>query len=141
MKKAFITILACLMAILALTLTACGDNKGETVLELTYRNSDCAEEKSIYFNEDYESVTLNAKIEVEDGLAKMQILDKQEDKVVWEKTADKTEDFDIELKNVVANTEYYFHLEVEHAKYIHLLVTSPVKLVKNKEKPEVQSKT
>lgn len=129
------------MAILALTLTACGDNKGETVLELTYRNSDCAEEKSIYFNEDYESVTLNAKIEVEDGLAKMQILDKQEDKVVWEKTADKTEDFDIELKNVVANTEYYFHLEVEHAKYIHLLVTSPVKLVKNKEKPEVQSKT
>lgn len=138
MKKKFIIILACLMAILTLTLTACGDTKGETVLELTYRNSECSDEKSLYFNEDYESITLNAKIDIEDGLAKMQILDKEENKVVWEKTTDKTEDFDIELKNVVANTEYYFQIEVKQTKYMHLLITSSVKLVQNKEKPEVK---
>lgn len=137
MKKTFITVLACLMAILTLTLAACGNSKGETVLELTYRNSNCSDEKSLYFNEDYESITLNTKIEVEEGLVKMQILDKQDNKVVWEKATDKTEDFDIELKNVVANTEYFFRVEAEQIKYIHLLVTSPVKLVKDKEKPEV----
>ena len=137
MKKTFITILACLMAVLTLTLAACGDGKGETVLELTYRNSNCSDEKGLYFNEDYESITLNAKIEVEEGLVKMQILDKQDNKVVWEKTTDKTEDFDIELKNVVANTEYFFQVEVEQIQYMHLLITSPVKLVKDKAKPEV----
>ena len=138
MKKTFMAMLACLMAILALTLTACGDGKSETVLELTYRNSNCSDEKSLYFNEDYESITLNAKIEVEEGLVKMQILDKQNNKVVWEKTSDKTEDFDIELKNVVADSEYFFQVEVEQIKYMHLLITSPVKLVKDKEKPEVK---
>lgn len=136
MKKKLIIILACLMAVLTMILTACGDNKGETVLELTYRNSDCSEEKSLYFNEDYESIILNVKFEIEDGFAKMQILDKQDNEIVWEKTADKTEDFSIELKNIVANTEYYFYIEVEQTTYMHLLMTSPVKLVKNKEKPQ-----
>lgn len=125
------------MTILSLGLSACSD-KGETVLELTYRNSTCSEEKSLYFNEDYERIILNAKIEVEDGLAKMQILDKEKNKVIWEETTDKTGDFDIELKDVVADTEYYFHIEVEQTEYMHLLITSPIKLVKNKEKPEVK---
>lgn len=47
----------------------------------------------------------------------MLILDKQDNKMVLEKTTDKTEDFDIELKNVVANTEYFFIIEVEQIKY------------------------
>lgn len=135
MKKALTILLACLMAIL--TLTACSDNNGETVLELTYRDTNCSEERSLYFNENYDSITLNAKIEIENGLAKMQIIDKQENQVIWEKTSDKTDNFDIELKNIVANTEYFFHIEVEQTKYMHLLITSPVKFVKNKQKPQV----
>ena len=51
MKKAFITILTFLMAFLTLTLTACGDGKGETVLEFTCKNSEFSDEKSIYFKE------------------------------------------------------------------------------------------
>lgn len=119
-------------------LSACNDDKSETVFDFTYHNSECFEEKIIYFNEDYDSITLNAKIEIEDGIAEIQIRDKQNNNVVWEKTADKTENFDIELKNIVANTECVFSIEIEQTKYIHLLITSPVKLVKNKEKPEIQ---
>ena len=59
----------------------------------------------------------SAQIQVDDEHVKMLILDKQDNKMVWEKTTDKTEDFDIELKNVVANTEYFFIIEVEQIKY------------------------
>ena len=137
MKKTFITILACLMAILTLALTACSDGKGETVLEFTCKNSDFSNEKSIYFNEKFDSLVLTADFEIQEATATMQILDKQSNQVVWEKTTDNTEKFDIELKNIVANTEYFFRIEVRQTKYMHLLITSPVKLVKDKEKPEV----
>ena len=138
MKKTFITIVACLMAILTLTLTACGDGKGETVLEFTCNNSEFSDEKSIYFNEEFDSLILTADFEIQDATATMQILDKQNNQVVWEKTTSKTEKFNIELKDIVSNTEYFFHIEVEETKYMHLIITSPVKLVKDKEKPEVK---
>lgn len=138
MKKAFITILTFLMAILTLTLTACGDGKGETVLEFTCNNSEFSDEKSIYFNEEFDSLILTADFEIQDATATMQILDKQNNHIVWEKSTNNTEKFNIELKDIVANTEYFFHIEVEETKYMHLIITSPVKLVKDKEKPEVK---
>ena len=138
MKKIFISILVCVMVVLALCFTACDYTKSETVLEFTIRNSEGSEEKDIFFNEDYESVTLNAKFEIKDGTAKMQIFDEQNNQVVWKKTSDKTENFDIELKDVNANTEYVFRLETDQSEYVHLLITSSVKLVKNKEKPEIK---
>ena len=138
MKKTFIIILACLMAILTLTLTACGDDKGKTVLEFTCNNSEFSDEKSIYFNKEFDSLVLTADFEIQETTATMQILDKQNNQVVWEKTTSNTEKFDIELKNIEANTEYVFRIEVGQTKYMHLLITSPVKLVKDKEKPVVQ---
>ena len=138
MKKAFITILTFLMAILTLTLTACGDGKGETVLEFTCNNSEFSDEKSIYFNEEFDSLILTADFEIQDATATMQIRDKQNNHIIWEKSTNNTEKFNIELKDIVANTEYFFHIEVEETKYMHLLITSPVKLVKDKEKPEVK---
>ena len=138
MKKTFITMLACLMAILTFTLIACGDGKGETVLEFTCKNSEFSDEKSIYFNEEFDSLILTADFEIQEATATMQILDKQNNQVVWEKTTSNTEKFDIELKDIVSNTEYFFRIEVEQTKYMHLLITSPVKLVKDKEKPEVK---
>lgn len=124
--------------VLSFALAACGDKTSETVLELAYRNSSCSDEKSIYFNEAYESVVLNAKLEINDGIVKMQIFDKQSNQVVWEKVASNSEKFNIELKNVSANTEYLFRIETEDTKYTYLLITSPVKLVKNKDKPTAQ---
>ena len=138
MKKTFLTILACLMAILTLTLTACSEGKGETVLEFTCKNSEFSDEKSIYINKEFDSLVLSADFEIQDATATMQILDKQNNQVVWEKTTSNTEKFDIELKNIDANTEYFFCIEVGQTKYMHLLITSPVKLVKDKEKPEVK---
>lgn len=138
MKKTFVIILTCIITVLSFAFTACGDKTGETVLELAYRNSDCLDEKSIYFNEACERVVLNAKFEIDDGIAKMQVLDKQSNQVVWEKVASNSEKFNIELKNVAANTEYLFRIEIEDTKYIYLLITSPVKLVKNKDKPTIQ---
>ena len=138
MKKLFITLLTCLMAILTLTLTACGDNKGETVLEFTCNNSEFSDKRSIYFNKEFDNLVLAADFEIQEATATMKILDKQNNQVVWEKTTSNTEKFDIELKNIDANTEYFFYIEVEQTKYMHLLIISPVKLVKDKEKPEVK---
>ena len=138
MKKKFVIILACLMAIFTLTLTACGDDKGETVLEFTCNNSDFSDERSIYFNKEFDSLILVADFEIQEATATMQILDKQNNQVVWEKTTSNTEKFDIELKDIDANSEYFFRIEVGQTKHMHLLITSPVKLVKDKEKPEVE---
>lgn len=139
MKKYLISILLCVITILAFT--ACGSGKGNTVLEFTYNHStpyEYTDEKSIYFNKEFESIVLSASFEIEEGVAELRILDKQSGAVVWEKTADKKEDFEIELKSVTADTEYVFKIECKETKRVHLTITSPEKLVKNKEKPQVK---
>ncbi|MDE7296168.1 MAG: hypothetical protein K2N84_02765 [Clostridia bacterium] len=141
MKKYFISILLCVITVLTLAFTACGNGKGNTVLEFTYSYStpyEYSDEKSIYFNKDFDSITLNASFEIEEGVAELRILDKQSGAVVWEKTADKKEDFEIELKSITADSEYIFKIESKETKHVHLTITSPEKLVKNKEKPEVK---
>ncbi|MDE5547914.1 MAG: DUF4624 family lipoprotein [Clostridia bacterium] len=139
MKKYLISILLCIITILAFT--ACGSGKGNTVLEFTYSHStpyEYSDEKIIYFNKDFDSIVLSASFEIEEGVAELRILDKQSNEVVWEKTADKKEDFEIELKSVTADSEYIFKIESKETKHVHLTITSPEKLVKNKEKPEVK---
>ena len=133
MKK----ILICALLLIVSICCLCGCKSYYTILEFTYTNSDTTSEKSIYFNEDYESLTLNAKIEVENGIANMQIMDKQNNVAIWEKSTDKAEEFVIELSNIKANTEYIFSIEIKQTKYLHLLITSTEKLIKNKEKPEI----
>ncbi len=137
MKKYFISILLCL-TVLTLACAACSNGKGNTVLEFTFNHStpyEYSDEKSIYFNKDFESIVLSASFEIEEGVAELRILDKHSNEVVWERTADKKEDFEIELKSVTANSEYLFQIESKETKHIHLTITSPEKLVKNKEKP------
>lgn len=137
MKKVFISILICILTVLSLGLTACED-KGETVLCFIVQNTEYSNEKSIYFRKNYDSVLLTADFEIRDGIAEMRIIDIQNKKIIWEKVASTTEKFNIELKNVVANTEYLFQIEVNKPKYMYLRIDSPVKLVKNREKPTVQ---
>lgn len=131
MKKAFL-IFTLLIAVIC---SLCGCTTKSTVLEFTYSNSKFAYEKSLYFNEDRDTVTLNANIEIDEGTVVMQIIDKQNNRTVWEKTTDTGEAFDIELSNVVAESEYVFSIESEQIKYMHLTVTSSEKLIKDKVKP------
>lgn len=137
MKKVLICILIFILTVLSLGLTACED-KGETVLCFIVQNTEYSNEKSIYFHKNYDSVLLTADFEIQDGIAEMQIIDIQNKKVIWEKVANTTEKFNIELKNIVANNEYLFQIKVDKPKHMYLRIDSPVKLVKNKEKPAVQ---
>ena len=138
MKKLFISIL--FTAVLVCGLCGCTSSDA-TIFEFTYQNAEAADmvkEKSIYFNENQDSVILNMILEIDGGTAKMQVFDKQNNQVIWEKTADKAINFDIEMEDFIADHEYIFRIETEQAKYVYLQVTSSEKLVKEKGKPEIK---
>ncbi len=130
MKKLYLAILICLIAVLTLSFAACADDSGKTVLDITYENSSSLEKKTIYFNEDHDSVTLNAKIELEDGNVKIIIRNDKTEQIVWEKTADKTEEFETMLTNVKKGTRYIFIIEkIDQPANVRLSVTSTAKFV------------
>lgn len=131
MKKVFFIFTLLIIVICSL----CGCTNSTTVLEFTYSNSKFSYKKALYFNDNRDTVTFNANIEIDEGTVFMQIIDKQSNQTIWEKTTDSSETFDIELSNVVAESEYVFNIMSEQIKYMHLTVTSTEKLVKNKEKP------
>ncbi len=73
MKKALITLALLVVVICSL----CGCTNKITILEFTFSNSKCEEEKPLYFNDDYKSVTLNANIEIDTGTASIRIVNKE----------------------------------------------------------------
>lgn len=94
-------------------------------------------EKTIRFNEDFESVTLKTDIQIDTGYLLIQVCDSDNNVVFSEKYTSNGQ-YDINLKNITANNDYIIKVQTEQTKKVEMEISSSIKLVKDKEKPEVK---
>ena len=119
-------------------MAACGNSAFTTRFEFSFGDSGgnyFSDEKSIYINESKEELILSASLKIDGGKAAVDILDADTNEPVNSFSYESSADFDIVLKNVQEGQEYIISVKAEQTKKIDLVVSSPEKLVKNKEKP------
>lgn len=121
--------------VLALLFTGCGDKNTNIAFSFdTSEPQDSVDKKVIYFNEDYDNVVLNAKLQMDSGKVLMEITGPN-DRTVWEASFEESGKYRIELSGVAADEEYILNLRTEQTKKMTLNISSSVKLVMDKEKP------
>lgn len=124
------------LLVIALLLTGCG--KEQTILSFSFQTAEpyCSkEEKILCFPESYDNMTLDARLSIDTGSVFIQVSNAEGD-AVWSNTYEKSGSFQIELKGIAADEEYLLTVSADQTKRMELQVISPVKLVKEKEKPE-----
>lgn len=95
---------------------------------------DSQEEKTIYFNEAHDKITLDAELEINEGSVSVYVYDSNNE-AVWSGTYDESGNFQIELKNITADEEYKLEIQTNQTKKAALNISSWEKLVKSKDKP------
>lgn len=133
-KKTMLTVMFTIMTVFIFT----GCNSTSTDMSFSFNTStpsDSSDKKTICFNEDYKSVTLNTNLQIDSGSLTMQVCDSNDD-VIFSDKYEKSGNYDINLENVSADKDYIIKVQTEQSKNVKLNISSSVKLVKDKEKPE-----
>lgn len=130
-----------LLLIAMFSLSACNANStvSETKISFSFDTSTAAnssDEKTIYINDDMDKLKLNAELKIDSGDANIQVLNTANNEVVWDGNYKEDSNFEIELSDIKANSAYLLKIETTQSKKVRLIITSDVKLVENKEKPE-----
>ena len=133
-KKTMLTVMFTIMTVFMFR----GCNSTSTDMSFSFNTStpsDSSDKKTICFNEDYKSVTLNTNLQIDSGSLTMQVCDSNDD-VIFSDKYEKSGNYDINLENVSADKDYIIKVQTEQSKNVKLNISSSVKLVKDKEKPE-----
>lgn len=130
-----------LLLIAMFSLSACNANStvSETKISFSFDTSTAAnssDEKTIYINDDMDKLKLNAELKIDSGDANIQVLNTANNEVVWDGNYKEDSNFEIELSDIKANSAYLLKIETTQSKKVRLIITSDVKLLENKEKPE-----
>ena len=143
-SKLPLKISAVLLLLIALfSLSACNTNSivSETKISFSFDTSAAAnssDEKTIYVNDDMDQLKLNAELKMDSGNATIQVLNTATNEVVWSGNYKEDSNFEIELSDIKANSAYLLKIETTQSKKVSLIITSDVKLIETKEKPEKQ---
>lgn len=116
-------------------------NSTSTDMSFSFNTStpaDSSDKKAICFNEDYKSVTLNTNLQIDSGSLMIQVCDSSDD-INFSDKYEKSGNYDINLENVSADKDYIIKVQTEQSKNVKLNIFSSVKLVKDKEKPELKT--
>lgn len=135
-KKIFAVIFTIATAVI---FTSC--NSTSTDMSFSFNTStpsDSSDKKTICFNEDYKSVTLNTNLQIDSGSLMIQVCDSNGD-IIFSDKYEKSGNYDINLENVSADKDYIIKVQTEQSKNVKLNIFSSVKLVKDKEKPELKT--
>ncbi|MBD5103300.1 MAG: DUF4624 family lipoprotein [Ruminococcaceae bacterium] len=121
--------------IVALLFSGCAGKSTNLVFSFnTSTPYDSQEEKTIYFNEAHDKITLDAELEINEGSVSVYVYDSNNE-AVWSGTYDESGNFQIELKNITADEEYKLEIQTNQTKKAVLNISSWEKLVKSKDKP------
>ena len=121
--------------IVALLFSGCAGKSTNLVFSFnTSTPYDSQEEKTIYFNEAHDKITLEAELEINEGSVSVYVYDSNNE-AVWSGTYDESGNFQIELKNITADEEYKLEIQTNQTKKVVLNISSWEKLVKSKDKP------
>lgn len=121
--------------IVALLFSGCAGKSTNLVFSFnTSTPYDSQEEKTIYFNEAHDKITLDAELEINEGSVSVYVYDSNNE-AVWSGTYDESVNFQIELKNITADEEYKLEIQTNQTKKAALNISSWEKLVKSKDKP------
>lgn len=124
-------------------LTACGNKYLGTRLEFTFEASEPSseyKENAIYITEDTKNVTLHTSLDMDCGSIVIQVICAEEGSVVWENSYEQSGDFDIVLEHLIADQEYLVCIQTTDTKKVHMVITAPDNLVKDKETPDKPEK-
>lgn len=125
--------------VMASIFAGCNSQSSDIVFSFnTSTPYDSCSEKAICFNEDYESVILNADILIDSGSLRIQVLD-SEGNAIFNEEYNQNGKYDIALKDISADGDYLVKVQTEQTKNAELNISSSVKLVKDKEKPELKT--
>lgn len=121
--------------IIALLFSGCTGKSTNFVFSFnTSIPADLQEEKTIYFNEAHDRITLDANLEIDTGNVSVFVYNSNGE-LVWNSTYAQSGDYQIELKSISADEEYMLAIQTEQTKKISLNISSLEKLVKSKDKP------
>lgn len=121
--------------IVALLFSGCAGKSTNLVFSFnTSTPYDSQEEKTIYFNEAHDKITLDAKLEIDEGSVSVYVYDSNNE-AVWSSTYEESGNFQIELTNIAADEEYKLEIQTNQTKKAALNISSWEKLVKIKDKP------
>lgn len=133
MKKIRYSIIFVLIT--ALLFSGCAGKSTNLVFSFnTSTPYDSQEEKTIYFNESHDKITLDAELEINEGSVSVYVYDSNNE-AVWSGTYDESGNFQIELKNITADEEYKLEIQTDQTKKAELNISSWEKLIKSKDKP------
>lgn len=135
-KHIMYTLLVIVLALFIFCFTGC--SKETTILEFSFSNSEKTEfedEKSLFFNAEKDLITLESILELEDGKIAIQVIDVENNDVIWSNTYSDNEKFVIELRNIRSDSEYILSVQAEETTKFNLTMTSDDKLVKEVKKP------
>lgn len=122
---------------LSFVLSAC--NTSATEMQFSFNTSaaaDSKDSKAIYINNDMDKLELDAILKIGSGKVTIQVIDTLTNEVIWIKYADKDSAFKIELLELKADREYLLVIEAFQSKEVKCTITTDVKLIKDKEKPD-----
>lgn len=125
------------LLIAVLLLTACSVKN--TCMEFSFNSStpyDTEDEKAFCFNNDYETATLNANLQIDSGNLLINIFDTNNE-IVFSNTYETSGDYEIKIENVTAKDEYTLKVTAEQTKNITLKITSPLKLINDIENSDI----
>ena len=129
--SAFLLIGICMLA-------ACGNKYSGTRLEFTFETNEPSneyKENTIYITEDTKSVILHTSLDMDCGSIAIQVICVEDESVVWENSYEQSGNFDIVLDHLIADQEYLVCIQTTDTKKVHMVLTSPDNLVKDKETP------
>ena len=124
-------------------LAACGNKYLGTRLEFTFEASEPSseyKENTIYITEDTENVILHTSLDMDCGSIAIQVICVEEGSVVWENSYKQSGDFDIILEHLIADQEYLVCIQTTDTTKVHMVLTSPDNLVKDKKTPDKPEK-
>jgi len=94
------------------------------------------DEKTLYINEDMETLTMYGNLKVDSGQVSVHVVRKADEQSLWQNNYTKDSSFEILLANLNAGDEYVLQVTTTESKKVKLIVTSNAKMVPDKEKPE-----
>ncbi|MDE7424587.1 MAG: hypothetical protein K2N51_13020 [Lachnospiraceae bacterium] len=124
------------LALIVYCITDC--NKKTTSLKFSFSSGEKTEfedKKSIFFNEEKDLITLDSILELEDGKITIQVIDVENNDIIWSNTYSKDEKFVIELRKIHSDYEYILSVQAEETTKFNLTITSDDKLAKEVRKP------
>lgn len=121
--------------IIAMLFSGCADKSTSLVFSFnTSIPADSREEKTIYFNEAHDKITLDANLKIDTGSVSVFVYNSNGESVL-DSTYEQSGDYQIELKSISADEEYTLAIQTEQTKKVTLNISSLEKLVKSKDKP------